>query len=349
MKRKPILAVILAVLLLGGWRLYQYNLGSGNGVLRTTGTVEGREVNITAKIAGRIATLSPKEGDTVAAGATVLTLDSDDLLAQIRSAEAGVARAEAEAKVAAAAIANLQAGRESAAAEILAAQAGQSQAQVQVVDADRHLERLRRLYEQGGLAKETLDVAETSRDAAVAAEQAAAARVAATRAAQRGAEAQLRMAESQLLLARATVTQAQADLAYRQAKLAETTISSPLRGIVVYRALEVGETVAPGMTILTLVDFDHLTVRVDIDESQLGSLKPGDPAQIKLDNRPALTFPGRIATISRYGDFATQRDVAAGRQDLRTFRLTIALEPGATGLNPGMTALVEISNPQGTH
>ncbi|NTV13102.1 MAG: HlyD family efflux transporter periplasmic adaptor subunit [Desulfobulbaceae bacterium] len=347
MKRKVILAVSLVAILGGGGYLYQRNLASANGVLRTSGTVEGREINITAKVAGRIATLNQREGETVAAGATVLTLDNDDLTAKIRSAAAGVEKTEAEARVAAAAITNLKASLDTAAAGITAAQAGQSQARLQVVDANRHLDRLRKLYDQGGLAKETLDVAETSRDSAVAAEQAAAAKVEAARAAYHGAEAQIKMAESQLLLARATITQAQADLAYQQTKLAETTVTSPLRGVVVYRALEVGETVAPGMSILTLVDFDHLTVRVDIDESRLGSLKPGDPAQIKLDNRPDLSFPGRIATISRYGDFATQRDVAAGRQDLRTFRVTIALEPGTTGLNPGMTVTAEIPNPQG--
>lgn len=342
MKHKPILAGILAVLVLGGWYLQRHNLAKDNGSLRTTGTVEGTEVNITARVAGRIATLLPREGETVAAGAAVLTLDNDDLLAQVRSAEAGVAKAKAEARVAEAAIISLKAGLETAAAQILAAQADSSKARVQVVDTNRHLERLRKLYEQGGLAKESLDNAETSRDSALAGEQADAAKVAAAQAAQHGAEAQLRMAESQLLLARANVTQAEADLAYRQAKLAETTVTSPLSGIVVHRALEVGETVTPGMNVLTLVDFDHLTVRVDLDESRLGSIKPGDPAEITLDNRPGLSFPGRIAAITRYGDFATQRDVSAGRQDIRTFRVTIALDPGHAGLNPGMTVRVAI-------
>jgi len=341
MKRKLIL-LILAALLLGGWYLYQRNLADTNGGLHTTGTVEGREVNITSKVAGRIATLNHREGETVAAGAVVLTLENHDFTAQIRSAEAGVAKAGAEVQVATAALANLRAGLETAAAAILAAQADLTKSQVQVVDANRHLERLRKLYDQGGLAKESLDVAETSRDSAVAAEQAAAARVVAAQAGRHGAEAQLHMAESQLLLARANVSQAQADLAFRQANLAETSITSPLRGVVAYRALEVGETVAPGMTVLTLVDYDHLTIRVDIDESRLGALKPGDPVRITLASHPDLSFPGRIASVSRYGDFATQRDVAAGRQDLRTFRVTIALEPGATGLNPGMTVAVEI-------
>jgi len=349
MKRKPIIFAVIAVLLLGGWYLYRRNLVVTSGVLRTTGTVEGREVNIASKVAGRIVTLKPREGETVAAGETVLTLENDDLLAQSRAAEAGVAKAMAEARVAEAQIASLKAGLEAAAAEILTAQANLGQSRVQVVEANRHLERLQKLYDQNGVARETLDVAETTRDSAAAAVQAAEARVGSAQAARHGAEAQLHMAESQLGLARAGITQAKADLAYQEAKLAETTVASPINGTVVYRALEVGETVAPEMTVLTLVDLEHLTVRVDIDETRLGAVKPGDPVKISLDDRPGLTFAGRIAAINRYGDFATQRDVAAGRQDIRTFRVTIALEPGQTGLNPGMTVRVSIPNPQGAN
>jgi len=349
MKRKFIIVAVLAVVLLGGWYFYQRNQAASNGVLRTTGTVEGREVNISSKIAGRIATLKPREGDTVAAGETVLTLDNRDLQARIRAAEAGVEQAEAQEKVAEDRIASLKAGVATATAEIATARANLDQTRAKLVEAERHLGRLQNLYKEKGIAKDSLDVAETARDSAVAAAQAAEAGVKSAQAARQGAEAQLKMAESQLGLALAGVDQAKADLAYRQAILAETTVASPIDGTVVYRALEVGETVTPEMTVLTLVDLEHLTVRVDIDESRLGIIKPGDPALIRLDDRPGLTFKGRIAAINRYGDFATQRDVSAGRQDIRTFRVTVALEPGQTGLNPGMTVRVEIPQSRGAH
>jgi len=347
MKRKLIVVAVIAALLLGGWYLYRRNLVATNGFLRTTGTVEGREVNITTRVSGRIATLKPREGERVAAGETVLTLDNSDLQAQTRSAEAGLEKAQAQIRVDEAQIASLKAGLAAASAEILTARANLNQSRVQAGNANLHLERLQNLYEQNGVAKDTLDVATTTRDSAVAAVQAAEARVESAQAARLGAEAQLKMAGSQLGLARAGINQARAELAYQQAKLAETTVASPINGTVVYRALEVGETVAPEMTVLTLVDYEHLTIRVDIDESRLGSIKPGDPALIRLDDRPNLAFKGRIAAINRYGDFATQRDVAAGRQDIRTFRVTIVLEPGQAGLNPGMTVRVEIPNPQG--
>lgn len=342
MKRKIIITVILLVCLGAGWYGYNRNQAANDTAMRTTGTVEGTEVNITSKVTGRIATFNHREGETVAAGETLLTLENDDLTALIRSAEAGLGKAEAEVLVAAATVASLKAGVESAAAAIVAARADLAKSRVQVLDANRHLDRLRKLYEQNIIAREALDVAETSRDSGQATVAAAKAQVEAATAAQHSAEARLHRAESQVTLARAGVTQARADLAYRQAKLAETTMTSPIRGHVVYRGMEVGETVEPGMTVLTLVDFDHLTVRIDINESHLGTINPGAEAVIRLDDRPGLIFAGKVAAINRYAAFATQRDVAAGRQDIRTFRVTIALAPGTSGLNPGMTVRVEI-------
>ena len=342
MKRKIIILVVLLVCMIAGGYGYKHNRAASDAVLRTTGTVEGTEVNIASKITGRIAALTHREGEGVAVGETLLTLENADLRAQINAAEAGIGKAEAEVLVAEATVASLKAGVETAAAKVASARADLAKSRVQVLEAGRQLDRQRQLYEQNFIAREVLDAAETTRDAGQATVAAAKAQLEAATAARHSAEAQLHVAESQVTQARAGVTQARAELAYQQAKLADTTITSPIHGTVVYRGMEVGETVAPGMTVLTLVDLDHLTVRIDIDESRLGAINPAAKAVIRLDDRPHLSFAGKVAAINRYADFATQRDVAAGRQDIRTFRVTIALAPGTTGLNPGMTVRVEI-------
>lgn len=351
MNRKIIIIVILLACLAIGWYGFNRNRTAGDTVLRTTGTVEGTEVNITSKVNGRIAMLNHREGESVAVGAILMTLENDDLAAQIKAAEAGIGKAEAAVLVAEATVVSLKAGVETAAARVGAARADLAKSRVQALDAGRQLERQRQLYKQNIVAREVLDGAETTRDAGQATVAAAKAQVEAATAGEHSAKAQLDMAESQVGQAKAGVSQARAELAYQQAKLAETTVSSPIYGTVVYRGMEAGETVVPGMTALTLVDLDHLTVRVDIDESRLGTINPGAKAVIRLDDRPHLSFTGKVAAINRYADFATQRDVAAGRQDIRTFRVTIALTPGTTGLNPGMTVRVDIppSPTSGSH
>jgi len=111
---------------------------------------------------------------------------------------------------------------------------------------------------------------------------------------------------------------------------------------VTFRALEEGETVAPGVTILTLVDQQHLFVRADLDEREVGRIAVGDAASITVESLPGQSFPGRVAEISRYGEFATQRDVVRGRQDLRTFKVRIDVAAHGGRLTPGMTVEVAI-------
>jgi len=350
MKRKALPLILLLCALLAALYLYQRRLAPAGGVLHSTGTVEGLEINLAAKIAGRISSLRLAEGDTVRVGEVAFTLEDADLAAQVRSAAAAVERAGAARQVAEAQLANQRAGLESAAAEIGSATADLEKARVGVKDAERHLTQMRELYARDSVARESLDAALSTRESALAAVNAGEAGVTAAKARRRAAEAQLREAESQLGEANGGVAQAEADIAQWQAKLADATVVSPVAGTVVYKAVEQGETVTPGMTVLTVVDLQRLTVRVDIDETRLGDLRPGDKAVLQPIGDDAKEIAGHIASIDRYADFATQKDVTGGREDIRTFRVTVEVDEADSGLLPGMTVRVTIpeKTPEGS-
>ena len=140
--------------------------------------------------------------------------------------------------------------------------------------------------------------------------------------------------------------QTESDLEYQQAVYAETVIRSPIAGTVVYKALREGEAVSPGMTILTIVDLNHLTVRVDLDESRLGLIRIGSPALIRASGDSELRAEGVVSAINQYADFATQKDVKGGRQDIKTFRVTLDFADDSRGFHPGMTVDVQINNAQ---
>lgn len=212
---------------------------------------------------------------------------------------------------------DLKAAVAQATAEVVSAKADILRAQAQEEEARRNRDRYTELYGKNAVAKATYDTAITAYVTAVATTGAAEARLAA----------------------------AQANQRYAEAKWADTIIRSPLDAMVAFRALEEGETVAPGVTMLTLVDQRHLYVRADIDESQIGRIAVGDAAAITVESLPGQVFLGTVAEISRYGDFATQRDVVRGRQDLRTFKVRINLDEDEHGgrLTPGMT--VEVTAP----
>lgn len=146
----------------------------------------------------------------------------------------------------------------------------------------------------------------------------------------------------------ADVLSAQANVHLYADQLVDTEIKSPVEGVVVSKALEVGEWVTPGVPVLTVDDLSTIWARVDVEETDLGPLYIGKPAQVKLPTTPPLTFTGRIMAIGQEGQFATERDVRRGRQDIRTFYVKVQVLQDASELKPGMTAEVLFPRTDGT-
>jgi len=139
---------------------------------------------------------------------------------------------------------------------------------------------------------------------------------------------------------RGAVAAAQASVRYYSDQLADTTIRSPISGIVVSKNLEVGEWVTPGTAILTIDDLSTIWARVDVEETDLASIKVGGPAQVTMPGNPPQVYTGRVMAIGQEGQFATQTDVRRGRQDIRTFYVKVRLLQAGGDLKPGMTAEV---------
>jgi len=310
--------------------------------IKTTGIVEGVEVNISATIAGRISEVCCREGDEVKEGTTVVKLENDDIRASVEQTLAGVEKAKDEIRVSESAIEGAKANVASAEADIKYAEAEVERARVQMEEAKREMDRSTALFEKGIIARASLDVAVTNYNTAVANHASSKARLTAAFSRRDAAAAQLKTAQSQLRSARAGLKQAGANLSYSRAKFAETIIKSPISGTVVFKALEKGELVSPGVTILTIVDLNNLYVRVDIEETKIGSIALNSEAAIRTGEAPHRIFTGKVSEIGRYAEFATQRDVGRGRQDIKTFRVKVTVDRSDGFLKPGMTVEVEI-------
>ena len=140
--------------------------------------------------------------------------------------------------------------------------------------------------------------------------------------------------------ARAAVESAKADAQFYADQLKDTKIVSPVDGIIVNKALEVGEWVVPGTPVVTVDDLSTIWTRVDLEETQLKSIYIGKPAQVRLPTNPPTELTGRVMAIGQEGQFATERDVRRGRQDIRTFYVKVQVLQGGADLRPGMTAEV---------
>ena len=136
----------------------------------------------------------------------------------------------------------------------------------------------------------------------------------------------------------ATVKQSEAALKVAKTNLDDTVVYSTLSGTVTLRAFEPGEMSSNGATILTVVDLSDIWVRADVEETAVSKIRLGDAATVKIDSLPGQEFKGRVSEINSEGEFATQRDVKRGRQDIKTYRVKVKIDEPKGILKEGMTA-----------
>lgn len=319
---KRILAVV-AVLLAAGLLLAAAWWSSRPAPDVVQGEVEATQVNVSAKVPARLASLAVREGQKVAKGDPVATLDSPEITARLQQAEAARAAAVAvRDKVVAGA-------REE---EIRAAREVWQRALHARELAEKTFVRVERLHRDGVLPAQRRDEAEANLAASRDAEEAA---KAAYEMAVNGARSEDKAA------AAAAVERASAAIAEVEAWRAETTLAAPVTGEVWRTLVEAGELVGAGYPIVTIVDLTDVWVTFNLREDRLAGLSIGDRLVAHV---PALGRDVELAVsfIAPHGDFATWRSTSAqGGFDLKTFEVRARPVAAVEGLRPGMSAIVK--------
>jgi HlyD family secretion protein len=343
MKRKYVAIAIIA-LTIGAVLAYLFHFHVKEPTeFKTTGLVEAPEANISSMVSGTIVYECCREGDRVQKGQILVEQENSTLRASLGQAEAGVQRAQADVTSASSAIASAQSNIQTAKADIQNSKAGIEKARAQMQEARREKNRNEVLYKENAVAKATLDIARTNYQSSVADYNSSKAALANAESKMAAAEAQLKSAQAQFASSQANVKQSQANVDFYTAQLGYTVIRSPFSGTLIYKALQTGETADPGVTILTIVDQSNLWVRADVEETYVGGIKLYGPAAIRaVQDKSGREFDGKITEINRYAQFATQTDVTRGRQDIKTFKVRIAVKDESGYLKPGMTVGVNI-------
>ena len=104
----------------------------------------------------------------------------------------------------------------------------------------------------------------------------------------------LESAKAQLNIAKTKIGTAQAQLKVINTQLLNTSIYSPMDGVVAKRWVITGDVVAPGQPIFTIYDTKNIWVTADLEETKLSSIKIGDKAEISVDAYPDQNFEGKI-------------------------------------------------------
>lgn len=315
---------VLLILGVAGSYVARLFTARGGGVLPVTGTVEATQVDVSAKIVGRILSLRVVEGDRVVEGRLLIRLDDRELSAEVERSEAALRSAEARLR-------DLLAGARQE--EIDQAREALRSATATRVWTERDFNRFQELFKKELVSTQDVDRARQAYEVAVAQE--------------RSARANLQLLESgprphQVEEARHQVDQARAALETARSRLREATIYSPINGVVLRKNMEAGETANPGASILTLVDPTDLWLRAYVSETDIGRIKVGMSARIKVDAYRDRQFAGKITEIASQAEF-TPKNVQTQKERVNlVFRIKIQIENPEGVLKPGMPADAEI-------
>lgn len=355
--------------------------GGRDGPIQVTGTIEALQVDVSAKIAGRISRLLIDDGSPVVRGQVLALLDTSDLEAETRRAEATVRTAAARLRdlLAGARVYEIDAARAevaqakaqlddllagSRAQEIELARAAVRSAEATREWTERDYRRARELFARELIAAQEVDRAKQAWEVAVANERSAREKASMVEAGFRdqqiaAARAQLKASQERLGLflagprpdavasASAEVAEARAALALAESRLREGRILSPITGVVLRKNLEAGEMANPGASIATLVDPKDMWLRAYVPEADVGRLRVGQPARVSVDAFPGRGFPGRVSEIGSEAEF-TPKNVQTKKERLNlVFRIKIALPNSEGVLKPGMPADAVLGGPSG--
>ncbi len=338
--------IILGVLTLGSLIWYLATTPRSKD-LQLIGTVDANEVIVSSKIPGRIQTLTVEEGQDVKAGELIAVIESEDLQAALKAAQAtavsdrwklsGALETEDQNQ------GETSSGTISAEAQVRAAQATLAQAQANYEHQQADTTRDVALAQQGIVSAQVRDEEVTALQAAQAAVNAAKGNLGA-------AEAALNQARAHELLTKVsarTVDQSRADAANARALAQEAQVEesyahivSPIDGKVDVWAARQGEVVTEGAPIVTIMDLSQTWVYAPLPETQADAVQLGDSLRVVMPSGD--TVNGKVIAKAAEGDFATQRDVSSMKRDIKTVQLKLLIPNPGEKFVPGMTAEVYV-------
>ena len=161
-------------------------------------------------------------------------------------------------------------------------------------------------------------------------------------------EAGLKQAKSNLLridaakketeAARAAVAAARAALDQANVQLDDAELRSPRAGVITSRSVEPGEVVTVGREVLTLSELARVDLKIFIDETEIGKVKPGQKAEVRIDTFPDRTFQGTVTFISPEGEF-TPKTIQTHKERVKlVYLVKVSIPNPSHELKTGMPA-----------
>ena len=287
--RKRALGFIAVAVLLGaaGYTAY-WALALNHNEATDNAYVQGNLVQITAQVPGTVVAILADEADTVKSGQTLLKLDPADAQVALDQAEAQLAQTVREVRT-------LFANNATFTAQMAVRQADLVRSQSEVQRAQDDLSRRTPLRASGAVSQEEIAHATAQLSTARSAQAAA---LAGVQAAQETLTSNQSLTDGTNLAQHPGVQKAAARVREAYLALHRAELPAPLDGTVARRSVQIGQRVAPGTPLMTLVALDQLWVDANFKEAQLKSLRLGQPAVLTADvYGKKLEFHGKVSGL----------------------------------------------------
>lgn len=314
--RKPwIVALLVAVLAAGGYFAWQ-KLGRSNlpkGFASGNGRIEGTEIDIATKTPGRVRDILVREGDFISAGQVLAQMDTVQLQAQLRQAEAQLRRATIGIDTAKSLVVQRESEKKAATAVI-----GQRSAELDV--AERRLQRSETLIKTNTVSQQVLDDDRASANGATAAVAAAEAQLAASNAAINAAKAAVIDAEASVEAAKAAIESIKADID-------DSTLRAPRDGRVQFRVAQPGEVLSAGGRVLNMVDLSDVFMTFFLPTAEAGRVAIGSEVRLVLDAAPQWVIPAKATFVSDVAQFTPKTVETQDEREKLMFRVRAHISP----------------------
>ncbi len=314
--RSWVLRVVLAALLAGvafvAWRGLEPE-GLPDGFAGSNGRIEAVEIDIAAKIAGRVEEILVDEGDFVTAGQVLAKMDTAVLKAQLREAQARLQQALIGVDTARSQVTQREAEKDAAEAVI-------AQREAELDAASKRLTRTAELATKRSASQQQLDDERAALEGARAARSAARAQSAA-------ADAAIGYAGSQVVAAGAEVEAVRASIERIQADIDDSVLRSPRDGRVQYRVAQPGEVLSAGGVVLNLVDLGDVYMTFFLPTAAAGRTALGAQTRLVLDAAPQYVIPAEISLVADVAQFTPKTVETAEERQKLVFRVKARIAP----------------------
>ena len=347
------------------------------GVLQLHGWVEGTNVTLSAKVAGQLINVPVEEGDVVTVGQPIFDVDSGQIKAQFSGAESAVERAKRGQTQAANNLAvvnssldgariSLKLAEQKSAAVIRQAEAAVLAAEANLVEATALFSRAEKDYirsqpllKNNTISQSAFDGVEESYFSRKAMLDRVSREVELSKAGkslalttlseielQRNAVATLEMqvtsSETAVQIAETESTSALARKNEIEEDLNDTTEVSPIAGTVIDKVAEAGEYVVKGSPIAVVVDLLDLYIKTYVEQTQVGLIKIGDVAEIKVDSFPDRSFTGKVYFIASQAEFTPRNIQMNEHRSTMVYKVKVHVDNPEGLVKPGLPADVKL-------